>query len=117
MDFWLMNFTFRILEYPYIGRFYRMFTNNASNIDPIDWADEEVTLLETCCDIQEVNHTKGDLITASYSVFFPKVEDMSDIKSGIMFESNISGMRVNGKVVGVFPSQLGVKVYVEDLDV
>jgi hypothetical protein len=35
-----------------------------------------------------------------------------------MFTANMYGIEVNGKVVGVFPSQLGgVTVYIQDLDV
>jgi hypothetical protein len=35
-----------------------------------------------------------------------------------LFEGDMYGAKVNGKVVGVFPSQLGgIKVYVQDLDV
>ena len=37
---------------------------------------------------------------------------------GDLFEADVYGMRANGKVVGVFPSQLGgVTCYVQDTDV
>ena len=39
-------------------------------------------------------------------------------KLGDLFEADMHGLIVNGKVVGVFPSQLGgVTVYVQDTDV
>jgi hypothetical protein len=53
-------------------------------------------------------------------VFFPfdVDEDELTIRLGIEFEADLYGMRVNGKVVGVFPSQMGgVTVYIQDTDV
>jgi hypothetical protein len=45
-------------------------------------------------------------------------EDLGEIKNGVLFEGDMYGAKVNGKVVGVFTSQLGgVKIYVQDLDV
>jgi hypothetical protein len=37
---------------------------------------------------------------------------------GCLFEAEINGLLVNGKVVGVFPSQLGgITAYIQDTDV
>jgi hypothetical protein len=80
--------------------------------------EENFIILETECDIQEASHTDGELLTADYTVYFPMREDLGEIKNGVLFEGDMYGAKVNGKVVGVFPSQLGgVKVYVQDLDV
>lgn len=113
-----MNMRIRnIKEYPYNGTFYRVGIDE--NKPPIEQVEEMIVILETECDIQEASHTEGAFLKASYSVYFPIGEsNLSDIKSGILFEGNMNGLKVNGKVAGVFPSQLGgVKVYVQDLDV
>jgi hypothetical protein len=53
-------------------------------------------------------------------VYFPldKENDEVVVRLGDLFEANMYGLIVNGKVVGVFPSQLGgVTVYIQDTDV
>lgn len=104
-------------EYPFRGTFFRIGID--MDKPPLDRVEENIIILETECDIQEASHTEGAFLKASYSVYFPIGEsNLSDIKSGILFEGNMNGLKVNGKVAGVFPSQLGgVKVYVQDLDV
>lgn len=105
-----------IKEYPYRGEFY--FIGIDEDKPPLEQVEERAVILSTECDIQEVSHTKGELITASYSVYFPLRGDLSGIKRGVMFDGDMNGMKVNGKVSGIFPSQLGgVKVYIQDLDV
>lgn len=103
-------------EYPFRGTFFRIGID--MDKPPLDRVEEKIVILDTECDIQEASHTKGELITADYTVYFPMREDLDEIKNGVLFEGDMYGAKVNGKVVGVFPSQLGgVKVYVQDLDV
>ena len=110
-----INFS-SIEEYPFRGTFFRIGID--MDKPPLDRVEENIIILETECDIQEASHTKGELITADYTVYFPMIEDLGEIKNGVLFEGDMYGAKVNGKVVGVFPSQLGgVKVYVQDLDV
>jgi hypothetical protein len=110
-----INFS-SIDEYPFRGTFYKEGVDE--NKSPLEQVDEKTVVLETKCDIQEASHTDGELLTADYTVYFPLGDGLDGIKNGILFEGDMYGAKVNGKVVGVFPSQLGgVKVYVQDLDV
>lgn len=105
----------KIDEYPYNGIFYRIGVDE--NKPPLEQVDEKIVLFETVCDIQESSHSDGTIIKADYAVYFP-LDGELELKNGYFFEGNIRGMVVNGKVSGIFPSQLGgVKVYIEDLDV
>lgn len=106
-----------IKEYPFRGEFYRIGIDEDK--PPLEeQVEEKITILSTACDIQESSHTDGELLTADYTVYFPFSGDLTEIKNGVSFEGDMYGSKVNGKVVGVFPSQLGgVKVYVQDLDV
>lgn len=105
-----------IKEYPYRGEFYFIVIDEDKPL--LEQREERVLILSTECDIQEVSHTEGELITASYSVYFPLRGDLSGINRGVMFEGDMNGMKVNGKVTGIFSSQLGgLKVYIRDLDV
>lgn len=105
-----------IMEYPYRGEFYVM----GIDVDkpPLEQVEERNVILNTECDIQEASHSDGNVITSGYSVYFPMRGDLSAIRNGIMFDGDMDGIRVNGKVSGVFASQAGgVKVYIKDLDV
>lgn len=106
-------------DYPFDGVFYEVFIDKTKPLN--QQKDEKKILFETKCDIQESTHAwSNNLIWAKYAIYFPfDVEkDSIKIKSGDYFEGNIYGLTVNGKVVGVFPSQLGgVTVYVQDTDV
>lgn len=105
-----------IKEYPFRGEFYHIGIDEDK--PPLEQVEEKITILSTACDIQESSHTDGELLTADYTVYFPLSGDLTEIKNGVSFEGDMYGSKVNGKVVGVFPSQLGgVKVYVQDLDV
>lgn len=110
-----INFS-SIKEYPFRGEFFYKFIDEDK--PPLEQVEEKITILSTACDIQEASHTDGELLTADYTVYFPLSGDLTEIKNGVLFEGDMYGAKVNGKVVGVFPSQLGgVKVYVQDLDV
>lgn len=105
----------RFKEYPYNGAFYRIGVDESK--PPLEQVDEKIIIFETVCDIQEVSHSDGGIIKANYAVYFPLGGDL-ELMNGCFFEGNMQGMIVNGKVAGIFASQLGgVKVYVEDLDV
>lgn len=105
----------RFKEYPYNGAFYRIGVDESK--PPLEQVDEKIILFETVCDIQEVSHSDGAIIKADYAVYFPLDGELG-LKNGYFFEGTMQGIVVNGKVSGIFPSQLGgVKVYVEDLDV
>lgn len=106
-------------DYPFLGVFYK---NEIDESLPLDQQTEkEVVIFETECDITESSHSwSRNFIWAKYAVYFPFDKSIDDIKVGLgnLFKANVHGLLVNGKVVGVFPSQLGgVTVYVQDTDV
>lgn len=101
-------------EYPFDGAFY---TSEIDYSKPLDeQKEEEVLVLETKCDIQESGKSLGATITATYAVYFPfDMKTGIKIKNGMEFRGDIYGLRVNGIVGGIFPSQLGgCVVYVVD---
>lgn len=104
-------------DYPYFGTFYRVEIGGDS---PLDQEEVKVIVHETECDITESSHSwSNNFIWAKYAVYFPydKYKDVITVKMGDMFEATINGLYVNGKVVGVFPSQLGgVTCYIQDTD-
>lgn len=105
-------------DYPYTGQFYRVHIDRNAPLD--EQVEERVVVLETECDITESSHSwSRNFIWAKYAVYFPfdKDKDTIPVRMGDLFEANIYGLTVNGKVVGVFPSQLGgVTCYVQDVD-
>lgn len=106
-------------DYPYYGQFYRIDIDRDLPLD--EQTEQKVVVFETECDITESSHSwSRNFIWAKYAVYFPYNKDTDEIKvkMGDLFESTINGMTINGKVVGVFPSQLnGVTCYVQDTDV
>lgn len=106
-------------DYPHYGYFYTMAVDESKPLD--QQQEEKIIVFETECDITESSHSwSTNFIWAKYAVYFPFDPDTDtiDIQLGVLFEADMYGMRVNGKVVGVFPSQLGgVTVYVQDTDV
>ena len=109
----------KLEDYPYYGYFYRIAIDESLPLD--QQKEEKIVVFETRCDITESSHSwSRNFIWAKYAIYFPFDKEKEDIKVrlGDLFESNIYGLKVNGKVVGVFPSQLGgVTIYVQDTDV
>lgn len=105
--------------YPYFGQFYRMGIDESKPLD--EQFEEKIVVFETKCDITESSHSwSRNFIWAKYAIYFPFDKDVDWIKvqMGDLFEANMHGLIVNGKVVGVFPSQMGgVTVYIQDTDV
>lgn len=106
-------------EFPHYGYFYTLEIDDDAPLD--QQTEQKVIFFETPCDITESSHSwSTNFIWAKYAVYFPfdpEVDEL-EIKLGDLLEADMYGMRVNGKVVGVFPSQLGgVTVYVQDTDV
>lgn len=94
-------------EYPFDGIFYRTGIDESKPLD--EQVEEEIIILETKCDIQEStsNVTSGN-ISATFDIYFPfNKEEGIEIRRGDNFRGSMFGMPVNGKIDGVFPSQLG----------
>lgn len=106
-------------DYPFQGVFYEFTIDTTKPLN--EQTSQKKVLFETICDIQESSHSwSKNFIWAKYAIYFPfdKDNDTIKVKLGDYFEGNIYGLIVNGKVVGVFPSQLGgVTVYIQDTDV
>ena len=109
----------RLQLYPYTATFYKTIIDESKPLDERE--EEKVIIFETQCDITESSHSwSRNFIWAKYSVYFPFDKNDEDIviKMGDLFEANLHGLTVNGKVVGVFPTQMGgVTVYIQDTDV
>lgn len=106
-------------EFPHYAYFYTMMIDEDAPLN--QQKEEKVIIFETPCDITESSHSwSRNFIWAKYAIYFPfdPETDTLKVSLGNLFEADLYGMRVNGKVVGVFPSQLGgVTVYVQDTDV
>lgn len=105
-------------EYPYQGQFFRMTIDESLPLDK----QEEIkdVFFTTPCDVMESSHSwSKDFIFGKYAVYFPFDKSKEDIKVriGDMFECDVYGLMVNGKVIGVFPSEMGgITVYIQDID-
>lgn len=105
-------------EYPFVGEFYRIeIDENNPNLE--ERVEREVSILITPCDITEASHARrSNFISASYAIYIPLDTEREKvlIKRGNLFRADMYGLLVDGKVIGVFPSQMGgVTVYIEDL--
>lgn len=93
-------------DYPFTGTFYRAVKDTSSLLAP---ATEEV-VAEVVCDIQEESNFRATQTSkAVYGVYVPfdGDEDVVPVQRGMMFRGYQYGLLVAGKVIGVFPSQLG----------
>lgn len=104
-------------EYPFEGEFYR--TEIIDNPDLEGRVEQEIVILTTPCDIQQTsNSTRTNFISATYAIYIPfdKDSEKVTIRRGDLFRADMYGLMVDGKVIGVFPSQLGgITVYIEDV--
>lgn len=102
-------------EYPYDGEFYTTWIDESKPLD--QQKEEDLILLKTKCDIQEAQKSdSGNSIKASFNVYFPFDKSVGiKITRGVLFRGNMYGMRVDGMVLGLFPTQLsGCAVYLTD---
>lgn len=93
-------------DYPFTGTFYRAVKDTSSLLAPVT----ERVVAEVVCDIQEdANFRATQTSKAVYGVYVPfdGDEDVVPVQRGMMFRGYQYGLLVAGKVIGVFPSQLG----------
>lgn len=106
-------------DYPFWGIFYRVGVDDSLPLD--EQIEREFTIFETECDVTESSHSwSNNFIWAKYAIYFPydKDNDKIVVQLGDLFKCDVHGLMVNGKVVGVFPTQLGgCTVYIQDSDV
>lgn len=107
-----------IEEYPFTGKIYRPYIDESL---PLEERVETLELvLSTKCDIQQTSSNDGgNLIDASFKIFFPiDTSKKINIKRGYLFEGEMYGIEVNGEIIGIYPSQLGgCTIFIKDRDV
>lgn len=93
-------------DYPFEGEFYEVVKNSSSLLNP----SEERVVARVVCDIQEdANFRATQTSKAVYGVYVPfdSETDEVPVQRGMMFRGSQYGLLVAGRVIGVFPSQLG----------
>ncbi len=104
-------------EYPFEGEFYYIGIDESLPLE--ERVEVEMLRLKTLCDIQEASHTvKSNFIDATYTIYIPFDKDNEKvvIRRGDTFKADMYGLMVDGKVIGVFPSQMGgITVYIKDV--
>lgn len=90
-------------EYPFHGVFYRVGIDDSKPLD--EQEDEKILIFETILDMG--NGTS--LSTETFRVYFPFDAERETlvIAEGNLFEGEIYGMTQRGRVIGIYPSQLG----------
>lgn len=95
-------------NFPFTGEFYRSTVDKS--LPPSQQVEEEEVIARVNCDIQEgSNGRTANTVKAVYEVFVPFDSDATEIpvQRGHLFRGTQYGLLVAGKVIGVFPSQLG----------
>jgi hypothetical protein len=93
-------------DYPFEGEFYKSVRDTSSLMNP----QTEEIIAKVVCDIQEdANFRATATAKAVYAVYVPfdSDTDVVPVQRGNMFRGCQYGLLVAGKVIGVFPSQLG----------
>ena len=95
-------------DFPFTGKFYKSEIDKTKPLT--EQVETEVTIAEVVCDIQEESNFRATATAkAVYGVYVPFDSDTTEIpvQRGHMFKGYQYGLLVSGKVIGVFPSQLG----------
>lgn len=90
-------------EYPFDGMFYRVGVDESL---PLDQREEtEISIFSTSFDMAE----GASLSTETFSIYFPfdEYNDTIVIAEGNLFKGSIYGASIKGRVLGIYPSQLG----------
>lgn len=93
-------------DYPFEGEFYKAVKDTSSLLNPVT---EEV-VVKVVCDIQEESNFRATATAkAIYGVYVPFDSEggIVPVQRGMMFRGYQYGLLVSGRVIGVFPSQLG----------
>lgn len=95
-------------DYPFTGVFYTSEIDTTKSYT--QQTEKEVIIAEVKCDIQEESNFRATATAkAVYGVYVPFDGDTGiiPVQRGNMFRGYQYGLLVAGKVIGVFPSQLG----------
>ena len=93
-----------MITYPHSGAFYRVGVLDESL--PLDEQEEgEIIVFETTFDLSEGTN----LSTDTFKIYFPfdYANDSLIINEGQLFKGDIWGATIKGRVIGIYPSQLG----------
>lgn len=91
------------IEYPFHGVFYKVGIDDSKPLD--EQVEEEILIMETDCDMSDGT----SLNTDTFTIFFPFDinKDKIVINEGDLIKADIVGMQQQGRVIGIYPSQLG----------
>jgi hypothetical protein len=94
---------FAMKEYPFEGTFYSVGIDDSKPL--IEQVDEEIEIFSTVFDMTE----GGTLSTETFRIFFPfdAYSESLVIAEGNLFKGTIYGASINGRVIGIYPSQVG----------
>lgn len=91
------------VEYPHDGVFYRVGMDDSVPLD--EQVETEIEIFSTSFDMTD----GGTLSTDTFRIYFPFNADREElvIAEGNLFRGTIYGATLNGRVIGIYPSQLG----------
>lgn len=93
-------------EYPFTGEFYKSTIDTTKPLT--DRKEVKVVIAQVVCDIQEDKNSRVNATAkTTYEVYVPFDGDEIPVEVGHMFSGTQYGLLVAGKVIGVFPSQVG----------
>ena len=95
-------------DFPFEGEFYK--SEKDKSLPPSQQVSTEVVICKVHCDIQEESNFRATQSSkAVYGVYVPfdSETDVVPVQRGNMFRGYQYGLLISGKVIGVFPSQLG----------
>lgn len=95
-------------DYPFTGEFYTTEVNKT--LSPSKQVRRDVVICKVNCDIQEESNFRvSQASKAVYGIYVPfdSDTDVVPVQRGHMFRGYQYGLLISGKVIGVFPSQLG----------
>ena len=90
-------------EYPYEGMFYRVGIDDTLPLD--QQKEHDIEIYSTPFDMTE----GGTLSTDTFRIMFPfdLATESLVISEGNLFKGSIYGAGIKGRVIGIYPSQLG----------
>ena len=102
------------IEYPFVGKFYRLSSDDNLAPDERQGEPTKVLLATVECDVQEdrLGASMGTL-TFSHNVYFSNISTF--LSEGDYFEADVYGRKVSGTVRFVFINELGTKVKLTDV--
>lgn len=91
------------IEYPHNGYFYYVGVDESKPLD--QQIEEKIHLFDTNFDLAEGENLNAN----SFKLFFPfdYKKGTLTINEGNLFEGFVWGAKIKGRIIGIYPSQLG----------